>query len=223
MAGCDVTPSPGQIARVRQRLYLVEQTVAAAKPRRQHPGSTVLRGRRRPRAAPGSALGTGDRHGDQDRRSVGGRRQAGLRSASTVCCLPEHPPVELRHRHRPSPVPVAVPGRHPTRCLPARTAPQGPAPAAGQSFHRRRRWAWARRSRPGSIARELLPAQEGPRDRRLLPAVHALAVAGRAGSPLRTDLRDSRQGLHDAGSGASGATASTPGVRTRDSSSRTGC
>ncbi|MGO8747547.1 MAG: DISARM system SNF2-like helicase DrmD [Thermoguttaceae bacterium] len=32
MAGCDVTPSPGQIARVRQRLYLVEQTVAPPNP-----------------------------------------------------------------------------------------------------------------------------------------------------------------------------------------------
>ena len=27
-------PAPGQIARVRQRLYLVEQTVPAAQPRR---------------------------------------------------------------------------------------------------------------------------------------------------------------------------------------------
>ena len=51
----------------------------------------------------------------------------------------------------------------------------------------------------GLIARELLAPQEGPGHRRLLPAVHAAAVAGRAGGPLRPGLRDPRQGLHRPG------------------------
>ena len=93
-------PTPGQIARVRQRLYLVEQTVPPPNPGDSTLVSAVLRGRRRPRAAAGSALGTGDRPGDHDRRSVGGHCQAGLRSASALRRLPEHPPVELRHGDR---------------------------------------------------------------------------------------------------------------------------
>ena len=50
----------GQIARVRQRLYLVEETVPA-QGRRQHPGPAVLRRRRRPGAAARGALGARDR------------------------------------------------------------------------------------------------------------------------------------------------------------------
>ena len=43
----------------------------------------------------------------------------GFDPATDLRRLPEHAPMELRHGHRPPAVPVALPGRHPARRLPA--------------------------------------------------------------------------------------------------------
>ena len=71
-------PNPGQIARVRQRLYLVEDDRAARDGRRQHPRPPVVRRRRRPGPAARSALGTRGRSGDPDRRGVGAIAKRGF-------------------------------------------------------------------------------------------------------------------------------------------------
>src|SRR3954451_14270171 len=52
------------------------------------------------------------------------REQLG-RQTRVFCRLPEHASVELRHRNRSDPFPVAISRRHRNRNISARTAPQG--------------------------------------------------------------------------------------------------
>ncbi len=99
---------------------------------------------------------------------------------------------------RPQPLPVAVPGGHPDRRLPARAAAQGPAAPAREPLHRRRRGA-GQDDRGGADRPRAAAPQEGPGHRRRLPAVDALPVAGRARGPLRDGLPDPGQGVHRPG------------------------
>ena len=65
-------------------------------------------------------------------------RRPGLRPAPPFQCVPSHPSLELRHRHRPEPLPGAVSRRHQDRRLPDGAAPEGAPNAPGQPLHRRR-------------------------------------------------------------------------------------
>ena len=106
----------------------------------------------------------------------------GFDAAAPVRRLPPHAALELRHRHRPEPLPGALPGRHPDRRLPDGAAAQGAPAAAGQPLHRRRH-------RPGQDDRgrpdrpRAAAAQEGAR-RSSSPRRRRCSSSGRASSRI---------------------------------------
>jgi len=85
-------PSSGQIVRVRQRLYLVEQTVP-----RSTADSTLVRMScvDTTQGSRWRSLGTGNRPEDRHRRGVGRHRPARVRRPQAVLCLPEPPYVGI--------------------------------------------------------------------------------------------------------------------------------
>ena len=112
-------PSPGHIARVRQRLYLVDDVVAPP----MAGESTLVRLSCVDDDAQGQPLEVLWER-EIDPAILTGEAwdvdcQAGVRPAEALRRLPAHPPLELRHGDRPALVPVAVPRWHPARCLPA--------------------------------------------------------------------------------------------------------
>ena len=138
----------------------------------------------------GSALGLRARPPDSRGRGLGRPRGQGLRSAAPVRGVPAHAAVELRHGHRPEPLPGAVPRRDQDRRLPDGAAAQGAPSAARQPLHRRRHGP-RQDDRGRSHRPRAAPAQEGQDHRGRDAAVGPRAVEGRARGALRPRVRDS--------------------------------
>ena len=187
-----------------------------------------VRRRRCPGADPGGLLGLRDRPPHPGAGGMEQHRRQGVRCAPPLQRLPAYAALELRHRHRPQSLPVAVSRRHQDRRLPDGAAAQGAAPAARQPLHRRRH-----RPRQDHRGRPHRPraaaAQEGQDDGGRRPRVRPGAVEGGDGGALRPPLRDPRPRATSrafAGSGASGSTRGAPTAafssRTTSSSTRPG-
>ena len=191
-------PNPGQIARVRQRQYLVEEIVPPPNP----DDSTLVRLSCVDDDAQGQPLEVLWEQEIDPEVLTGEAWEAiakrGFDPPKLFSAYLQHAPLELRHRHRPAAVPVALPRRHrldayqlePLRkalLLPRVNLFIADDVGLGKTIE------------AGLIARELLLRKKVREIVVSLPAVDAAAVAGRAGDPLRPDLRDSRQGLHEAG------------------------
>ena len=161
---------------------------APALPRVRRAGSGARM--RAGRLAAGDSRGSADRGGAKRRRARSGRG------------LDDHerdPGVADRQRLHvavPHPAPVGGGGGRERRLLPGRPARR---PAALPPLHRHRpRPVPARRSpRPGPLAAAPVPG----RDRRLLPAVHRLELAGRRRLHRQSLLRQRHPGLPVPGSG----------------------
>ena len=175
-------PAPGQLVHVRQRRYLVEETVPLrpqATPRwSAWPASTTTPRASRSRSS-GSARWTPRSRGG----SLGRLGAEGFDRPQALRSLPAHPPMELRHRHRPSP--FQSPFRAGIRLDAYQLEPLRKALLLPREpLHRRRRRAWQDHRGRAHRARAAA-APEGPTSRRRLPALGAPPVAGRDGGPLR--------------------------------------
>ena len=213
-------PEPGELVGVRSRRWLVDEVVT-------DPSPAVVR----------LACADDDAQGEElevlwdyelDRRITrgGGLGRPGgarLRRAAPVRGLSEHAAVELRHRDRPEPVPVAVPRRNQDRRLPDGAAAQGAAAAAREPVHRRRRR--PRQDDRGRADRaRAAAAQEGARrssSRRRRRCSSSGRPSWRSASGSTFEILD--RALRRRGCGASAGSASTRGRRTAASWSRTTC
>ena len=126
----------------------------------------------------------------------------GLRPAAPLQRFSAHSALELRHRHRPEPLPVAVPGRHQDRRLPDGAVAQGASSRPGEPVHRRRH-----RPRQDHRGRPHRPraaaAQESTHRGRRRSRLRAGAVEGGDGGAFRPPVRD--PGPRLLGAGAPGA------------------
>ena len=148
-------------------------------------GESGVRRRRCAGPDPGRLLGLRDRPPHPGAGGVERPRQEVPRPAAPLRRVPAHPALELRHGHRPEPVPVAVPGGHQDRRLPDGAVAQGAAPRPCEPVHRRRhRPRQDHRGRPDRP--RAAAAQESAHRGRRRPGVGPGAMESGDGGALRS-------------------------------------
>ncbi len=188
-------PSPGQLVHIRQRRYFVEETVPPRTQRRHAVRLACVDD-----DAQGQPLQVlWEREVDPEirGRSLGRPWRQGLRRPAALRRLPARlrwnavTAADPRLFQSPFRAGIRLDATSSSRCARRWCF-------RGEPLHRRRRRP-RQDHRGGAHRPRAAAAPEGPRDRRRLPAVGAPPMAGRAGSPVRAELRGPRPGVHRTG------------------------